>query len=175
MRNSLFVLLIVAFGCGEPDPRLAPIADLHLGENVPSNAVESESLIVVSAGQMQRKYTCEIAGVPYVFGVDSEGLVQYVSTRSKAVTTPEGVKVGDTFRLVVDEKRGEFEPWNGWGHVVELPSGWNAAFFIGYTMTDRTPINTDTVDLLFRGTRAGYGVGHPPDQRISDLIHHYTE
>jgi hypothetical protein len=42
--------------------------------------------------------------------------------------------------------------WPGWGYVVELLSGWNAAFFLGSSMTERAPVAEDTVAMLFRGS-----------------------
>ena len=71
--------------------------------------------------------------------------------------TKEGVHVGQSFSDVQRVEGMRVVAWPGWGYVVELPSGWNAAFFLGSSMTEREPVAEDAVAQLFRGTAAGYG------------------
>ena len=69
--------------------------------------------------------------------------------------TREGVHVGQSFADVQRVKGMRGVAWPGWGYVVELPSGWNAAFFLGSSMTDREPVAEDAVAMLFRSGSAG--------------------
>lgn len=114
-------------------------------------------LELVSPGQMQARWTWQFRGVEYVLGVDRGNIVQFIATSSDRVRTREGVHVGQAFAEVEGLRSINVSRWPGWGYVVKLPSGWNAAFFIGNTMTEFPPGPTDRVVKLFRGTAAGYG------------------
>jgi hypothetical protein len=136
----------------------ADLPELQLGAPVPAEATRVENqLIMVSPAQMQPKWTWMFDGVEYTLGVDPPGFVQFISTSSTKVETLEGVRPGQTFATLETIEGVDFRAWPGWGYVAELPSGWNAAFFLGESMTD-APQPYDPIQLLFRGTMAGYGV-----------------
>jgi hypothetical protein len=135
----------------------ASLPGIRLGAPVPLNAEESEESIMVSPAQIQKKWLWKFDGELYSLGIDKNKRVQYLATSSKNVITPEGVCVGQSFSEVQKVKGIEIAKWPGWGYVAELPSGWKAAFFIGRTMTERYPKSDDKVQLLFRGSAAGYG------------------
>jgi hypothetical protein len=142
---------------GIPQTGKPVLPELQLGDPVPLDAVNTGDLVVVSPAQMQASWTWQFAGADYILGVDNEYIVQYISTSSDRVQTQEGVHVGQAFAEVEDLPVAKLRRWPGWGHVAELPSGWNAAFFVGASGTESPPRPTDKVALLFRGTAAGYG------------------
>lgn len=135
----------------------AKLPELKLGARVPSNAKESESHILVSPAQIQKEWRWTYDGEAYSLGVDENKRIQFLSTKSPNVMTPEGVYIGQSFSELKKVKGVEIFEWPGWGYVAELKSGWMAAIFIGYTMTEHYPEPNDKVQLLFRGTAAGYG------------------
>ncbi len=71
--------------------------------------------------------------------------------------TSEGVRIGQPLKDVLNIQNLEVTLWPGWGYVAELPSGWKAALFLDGHFLEREPLATDRVDLLFKGTLAGYG------------------
>ncbi|MCP3994399.1 MAG: hypothetical protein GY722_04940 [bacterium] len=155
-------LLLFLLGCG------ATLPHLRLGEPVPADAEKTGMKVMVSPSTFQHQWSWQYKSIEYSLGVDEQGTVQYLSTNSSRVETPEGVRVGHLFadlRRVEGVYIGE---WTGWGHVAELPSGWKAAIFIGQTMTDREPKPDDRVELIFRGTSAGYGVSLPSNETLGE-------
>jgi len=113
-------------------------------------------MVMVSPAMLQPEWAWRYDGVDYSVGVDDRGKVRYLATKSTKVVTKEGVHVGQSFSEVQRVQGVRVGAWLGWGYVAVLPSGWNAAFFIGTSMTEREPVATDSVALLFRGTAAGY-------------------
>jgi len=158
------VVLLLASGCtatavnrGVPQVDTVVLPALMLGDDRPHDAVSTGALEMVSPAQLQPQWTWQFGGVEYILGVDKENVVQYIATRSARVRTAEGVYVGQAFAEVERLPSVRVTSWPGWGYVAELPSGWNAAFFIGESMTDFPPRPNDKVAILFRGTAAGYG------------------
>ncbi len=142
---------------GAPQAGTVVLPELMLGDPAPHDAVDTGRLVMVSPAQTQPRWNWQFGGVEYILGVDDENIVQFIATSSDRVRTKEGVHVGEAFAEVEDLPSVNVARWPGWGYVVELPSGWNAAFFVGATMTESPPRPTDRVALLFRGTAAGYG------------------
>ena len=151
MRRLLCVAAAAGFGCAAKLPALSP------GSAVPEGARKTGVAILVSPAQFQEGWAWRFDGVDYSLGVDDRGAVRFLSTRSTKVMTKEGVHVGQSFSDVQRVEGMRVVAWPGWGYVVELPSGWNAAFFLGSSMTEREPVAEDAVAQLFRGTAAGYG------------------
>jgi hypothetical protein len=145
MRKVLLLVATAAFGCA------ARLPDLSLGSPVPRGAHQTGGRIMISPAQFQQEWVWRFDGVDYMIGVDDRGTVQYLATRSTKVVTHEGVHVGQSFSDVGRIESMHVVAWPGWGYVIELPSGWSAAFFVGSSMTDREPVAEDAVAMLFRG------------------------
>ncbi len=157
MKLVTFLLQLPLISAGATPIVVAP-TPLELGDPAPSNAVRKEGRsILVSPAQFEPLWYWHDRGVDYTLGVDDDGRVEFISTGSPLVRTVEGVTVG----LSVENLRAidgvRIYEWNGWGFVAALPSGWNAALFLNGQFLDREPRPDDTVDLLFKGSSAGYG------------------
>lgn len=163
-------VVLLAVGCtatavdrSVPQVGTVALPALMLGDSRPDDAVNTGAFEMVSPAQLQPRLVWRSGEVEYILGVDDENVVQYIATSSNRVRTDEGVSVGQAF-AEVEKLSISVTSWPGWGYVVELPSGWNAAFFIGGTRTDFPPRPADKVAILFRGTAAGYGASrtsHP--------------
>lgn len=134
----------------------ASLPALRLGELLPPNAEETKESVLVSPADILKKWRWIYDGEEYSLAIDASRRVQYLATKSVNVRTPDGVHIGQSFSELEKIKDVEIIKWTGWGYVAELPSGWNAAIFIGQTMTDRYPEPDDKVQLLFRRTTVGY-------------------
>jgi hypothetical protein len=130
---------------------------IDLGDPLPANIVSTDSLVMVSPAQLWPEHTWVHEGVQYSVAVDRRGRLQYIATTSPNVATAEGVRVGQPLKDVVTESETKVVLWPGWGYVIELSSGWKAGLFLDGEFLDREPRESDTVDLLFKGTMAGYG------------------
>ena len=137
------------------------LPSLDLGMPVPATTVKTDHLLVVAPAQMWPERIWKFDGVEYSLAVDNTGLIQYIATSSKMVSTSEGVYVGQTFADLLRTDGVRVGLWPGWGFVAELPSGWKAALFLNGEFLKRNPEPSDRVDRLFKGTLAGYGAGHP--------------
>ncbi len=133
----------------------AKLPELALGSPIPEGARKSGSGIMVSPAQFRDEWIWVFDGVEYSIGADSQGTVRFLATQSTEVATEEGVRVGQPFAQLQRIEGVRVLKWPGWGYVAKLPSGWNAAFFLGPSMTEREPVAEDAVALLFRGTSAG--------------------
>jgi hypothetical protein len=129
---------------------------LDLGSRAPAPSVSTDRMLMVSPGQMLRERAWEYEGIPYSLGVDDDGIVQYISTSSPSVEKPERAHVGETLAELGTDQLVKVNRWPGWGYVANLPSGWKAAMFLDGNSTERSPAPSDRVDLLFKGTLAGY-------------------
>jgi hypothetical protein len=148
---------------------LAPsLPTLELGAPAPAGALSTGRILIVSPAQTQQERTWEHEGVTYSLGVDDDALVQYISTSSPSVMTLEGAHVGETLEELRINQHVEVTLWPAWGYVAELPSGWKAATFLEGRFLERQPQPSDRVELLFKGTGAGYGAGHPKEVNCGD-------
>ena len=157
----LSALLIAALGCSGTAKRARTSAPeltthLNLGDPLPSDARATGTLIVVAPAQMWPKHEWVDRGIEYSLAANQARL-QYIATSSLEVQTPDGVRVGQTLEEVLRAQELEVQLWPGWGYFVELPSGWKAALFLEGQFLERRPRATDQIDMLFKGTAAGYG------------------
>src|SRR5262245_20378006 len=155
MRLFQYVALMTVLVADPKLPRL------DLGGKAPSTAEKTDRLLFVAPAQMWPERLWKFDGVEYSLGVDDTGLIQYIATKATGVSTEEGVFVGQTYAELVRKRGVRVGLWPGWGFVAELPSGWKAALFLDGEFLKRSPESSDHVDLLFKGTPVGYGVGRP--------------
>ena len=151
MKRAVLLPLVALTAC------TSDLAMLDLGDPMPKDATATRSLVMVAPAQIWPKHKWISAGIEYAIAADSRGRVQYIGTSSLQARTPEGVRIGQPLKDVLNIQNLEVTLWPGWGYVAELPSGWKAALFLDGHFLEREPLATDRVDLLFKGTLAGYG------------------
>ncbi len=120
-----------------------------LGEELPI-AVPTRVRILTAPSRMLPSYVVEQAGIRYTVAVDDHGRVEYVAVADPRFRCPEGIGVGSTLQAtlaVATHPEARKEP--GWAFIVELPSGWNAAFPLGTRASSPIPPGA-TVLWLFR-------------------------
>ena len=144
MRFVLLLALLIA-ACataGGPPP---------VGGDLRRRAVATGTLLLSGPSETREAYNFVAEGVPFRLGV-TDGRVRYVATTSPAFLTPEGLRVGDMFSAVRSASGSAPVLQPGWAYVVELPSGWRAAFVQGETMTAGPLHDTTRVRWFFRGS-----------------------
>jgi hypothetical protein len=74
-----------------------------------------------------RMYSVTVADVEYAVVVGKKtGKVESIITNDEAFTSPDGVRIGETWSKLVEAGAS---PERGWGRcVARLPSGWRAVF-----------------------------------------------
>lgn len=90
-----------------------------------------------------------LRGVHYTLGVDRDQTVMYVSTEDQDFVSPEGVRIGQRYEDVRQVAASDLIRERGWAFYMALPSGWNAAFVQGNTMTEGELSDDTPVCFLF--------------------------
>jgi hypothetical protein len=123
---------------------------IGIGDTLPADAKESGYLLMIAPAQMNDAYSVEEDGYIYLVTTDKFSLINYIFIDDESFTTPEGIGVGDSYEKVrkLSTKALMREP--GGAFYVELPSGWNAAFVQGESMTEGELSSESQVLWLFR-------------------------
>jgi len=88
MRAALLVGIIAVSGCAPT------MTTLELGDPLPRDASSMGEMLLVSPAQILLKVEWIYDGVRYTLCGDTQDRIQFISTSSVRVTTPEGVQVG---------------------------------------------------------------------------------
>jgi len=109
-----------------------------LGRKIPQTFAANPGLYLTmtAGGNFSEAFDFMVNRVSYTLAVDGAGAVTYISTADKGFTSPEGATVGDTYQTVKKLGTSALVCERGWAFYLPLPSGWNAAFVQGYTMTE---------------------------------------
>ncbi len=166
MKKSICCILILFI--------LMPVfslTKLQIGSKVPKDAVKIDNQLILTApSQFQSLYKWAEDNTKYLLGVDEDDYVQFICLDSFEKFTEENITIGDTFSKVKKVKGIKILYWFEWGYCIELPSGWilkfknNEAYDFykdGITSSivpGKTISKNATVDMIFKGTGAGYGV-----------------
>jgi hypothetical protein len=150
-RLGLFIGILAIAGCASQAVsldrstlRLGRLPRLH--ERL-RHLPESDVNTLVSSGQFWPAYYIQIATVKFTLAIDDESRVRFVATSDARFRSPEGLIIGDSrdaAEAAADGRALEVE--RGWGHYVELPSGWNA-------LLDDSRVSPDAELNLNLGTR----------------------
>jgi hypothetical protein len=123
---------------------------IELGDPLPEKAREAGYDMMIASSQFSVAYIVEDGGHRYTITVDSSRMINYISPDDKSFVTPEGVKAGDTYERVRKLSTRPLRTEEGWAYFIELPSGWNAAFIQGKTMTEGKLSPKARVKWLFK-------------------------
>ena len=148
MRN--FFTLIIAL-------TLLPVSCSQRTSVKPKAVATKESLLpsvedtleLVSAGSSLPSKTVNIDGINFTLVKQNEDTI-YLSTTSNQFLTPEGYGVGMRFRQLNQNLKKRLQKEPGWGYYAKLNSGWNIAFCVGNSCTDHYPVDTSTIDWIFK-------------------------
>ena len=129
--------------------------DLKLGKRLPHDAKAMGTMLLTSPAQTRPQYSVTRNGVRFSICPNESQRIVHISTSDPAFNTAEGIHVGTPLNEVRGVAHTTEIAWSGWAYVLPLPSGWNAAFVEGPTMTD-APLKEDSpVVFLFKGNSAG--------------------
>lgn len=112
-------------------------------------ATKGSGIVWSSADISLTSYDIFLNDIKYTFVVREDKIV-YIDTQDKNFKTSEGVTVGLPLSEVVSISNSKLAEERGWAFFVSLPSGWNAAFSVGDTMTDESPLEDAPVEWLFK-------------------------
>ncbi len=110
---------------------------IELGDELPEDAIQTGHLVLVSSAQLSPSYIIMRGEHVYEVTVHIEvrdgkvvSIIDYISPLDKEFTTPEGIRVGDSFEKVRRVSKEDVIREPGWGFYayIKLPSGWGAAF-----------------------------------------------
>ena len=115
--------------------------------------VESSHHELTAAGSLDRAYVVAVNGVQFTIAVSSKRDVVYVATTDTSFQTPENIRVGSSLASVRAAGAGEPLPESGWGFYTALPSGWQAAFTNGQSLSESPLPENARVRWLFQRQR----------------------
>ena len=123
---------------------------LKPGDLIPKDTTITGVSILVSPGQFLPEHKWIDDGIEYSVCINNLGNIQYIATSSLQVRSPEGIRVGQPLKEVLNIQNLQMRKWLGWGYVVDLPSGWKAALFLDGHFNEREPSDKDIIDMLFK-------------------------
>lgn len=71
---------------------------------------------------------------------ESSQEIEYIFTSDTNYSTREGIRVGHHYSDVSIQSKSELRHIQGWGYVLDLPSGWNAVFDIASEPSDQSKV-----------------------------------
>ena len=109
----------------------------RIGDRIPCGPVDS---IVYAIASAQLSHGCKAicGGIPFFLATNDWITISYISTRDSSFSTPDGVRVGQSYERVRWLGGSQIVPEIGWAYYSYLPSGWCAKYsgFPGGTSTD---------------------------------------
>jgi hypothetical protein len=110
---------------------------LCIGEYFDTKYIKKEKIqIMTSSSSIEEVYKIFRDGIEYDIALDEKNLIHYIDTIDPDFVTPEGLKMGDKYKVV--KKRTDSIVWReaGYAYYIEFPSGWRAGFVQGRTLTE---------------------------------------
>jgi hypothetical protein len=122
----------------------------QVGQMVPVAAVEQTGAVIRSSpSQFYRRFLLT-GNVRWDLGVSDGGEIKYVSTKDPRFKTAEGVSIDMQLSDVQNRAHQRAVKFPRWAWVVELPSGWKAAFVHGRSKTEEPLLDSTPISFLYR-------------------------
>ncbi|HWS71456.1 MAG TPA: hypothetical protein VN605_05050 [Thermoanaerobaculia bacterium] len=170
MSRSTLLLVILTVSCARHSAVTTPVTTAvmpaagattltlrsipELGSVLPGLPA-SHTRTLASSAQLWPSYEAVVDGIAFTIGVDDRSRVRFVSTHDARFVSPEGLRTGASMDATLRTAKEPLFAEAGWGHYVELPSGWSVLLEDAARMVDgRMDFNLGTRDLR-------------PDARIS--------
>jgi len=163
--RTFHVILFITFLCSgvwaddslkESDfsPEIIQLDSLpSIGDSFPLDTEDSTKItfyLMTSPSQTSPAIFINVDGIDYILCVDHHDSVCQISVGDTSFVTPEGVKIDMPYYEAAGYASQTTSCSAGWGWVMPLPSGWNAAFCVGKSCTDHFPDSTHPVGWIFR-------------------------
>ena len=136
--SALVALSCATSPCVEPELVLPAVPKLgeHLGP-----AKETCVLTMSASAQWWPSYGAVANGIKVTIGIDEEQTIRFLATRDAIFESPEHLRIGDTVAAALQAAPGQkVMRERGWGHHIQLPSGW-------FALLDDSKLNLGTADL----------------------------
>lgn len=111
--------------------------------------LESE-LSMTSSGSFTKLHKIKSDNIEYKIAVDTNNKIVYIETKDNNFKTDEGIKIGTSLENVLELTSFNMLEEKGWAFYLPLNSGWNAAFVVGESMTNKKPDNDSKVKWFFK-------------------------
>lgn len=142
-RPILFIIFIVLLACQGKKPSVEQSGTSLLRSDTTLKLIQSAS------GQVSPYEEIEIGGSEFQL-VRRDGDTLFLSTRDSHFKTPEGYGVGTSFRVLPENLRKQVSKEPGFSYAVNLKSGWVLGFCEGSSCTDKEPVDTSKVDMVYK-------------------------
>ena len=98
----------------------------------------SETMILMSSSEILPAKEVIENGIKFYVYYNNNNCIIKLTTDANFVT-PEGYKVGDEYRVILEKDIIAMEKKPGFGYLINLKSGWQLVFCEGNTCTDNFP------------------------------------
>ena len=132
---ALSMLILGTVSCAH-----SQLSQPQIGALLPRDARVDGALEMESSASMQPRYVLARDHMEYIVCTDRQRHLTYIRPTGVAFRTPEGIGVGDSLEHVLAVSASPVIREPGWAFVVELPSGWHAAFTQGSWATGSDPV-----------------------------------
>ncbi|HNQ78465.1 MAG TPA: hypothetical protein PKJ37_06400 [Acidobacteriota bacterium] len=130
-----------------PELRLSQLPEIG---TIIKKPPKSRTLIMTSSASTDPEYQMKINAINYSVALNAVGKVKYIATDDVSFSTPEGLKMGDSYSKVKEITQKNCVKESGWGYYIKLSSGWYAGFCEGKTCTSEPLTETSTIDWFFK-------------------------
>lgn len=117
------VIILLSFACNINNAQM-----LNVGDKISDSDLLDTTFKMISAGSIKPVYTLLKDGIVFTISKDENNVIFYIETKDDKFVTKEGVKVGMHLNDVLVKSNSDLILERGWAYIIELPSGWNAAF-----------------------------------------------
>ncbi len=142
---SILIMLFALMGCS------VSMYLPQIGQVLPNKIKEGsfKGYCIISPADMDKIYEIKVDSVEFEVAIDEKSRIKYIQTYNETFITDDGIKVGMTYEQVQKISK-DIRTLIGWAYCIPLPSGWNAAFTVGSSMTEHFPDKDAQVKFLFR-------------------------
>ena len=125
----IFILISIIFSCRS--------TEIKIGDVLPADAKKVESeMIMSSPSSLDTAYKIKRKDIEFNLAVDDKNTIKYIETNDPKFKTEEAVSVGDTYDYVSKLTDNKAYKISGWAYVLDMESGWSAAFVEGENATN---------------------------------------
>ena len=93
-------------------------------------------MIMSSPSSLDTAYKIKRNDIEFNLAVNDKNIIKYIATNDPRFKTEDSVSVGDTYDYVRNITDNEVYKISGWAYVLDMESGWSAAFVEGENATN---------------------------------------
>ncbi len=148
--HNVIIFIIFTFGCAVKPSHTEIHNYPKIDDTLPNNAIKQSFLTMTSSASFDQMYLIKVNGIKYNVSVNDKNNINFIITIDPRFLTSEGTSVGTSYKDLRKFTKSKLFRINGYAYLIDLPSGWTAAFTQGHTMTEGELSNKAVVNWYQR-------------------------